>query len=138
MEWEMFKMTEWSKNTIASLQKYTDIFLSDRAVIIGGMLFVSLALAGEQPLKEISSVSEDPVKCSAFNEGISEPGYIVLQVACDEGLCGGFVDFIRDKCKGKTLLQNYCDRSAEEFYSTRSIECEKNCEYKKGYGYCIS
>ena len=131
---------EWSEYIKFLLRGYAPVLLSDRFVIIGGMLFVSLALAGEQPLRKISSAGEEPVKCSEYNQDIHKPGYIVLEVACDEGssFCGGFIDFIRDKCQGKTLLQHYCDSDSKEFHSTRSVECKKECKYRRGYGYCVS
>ena len=132
-----FLATGWNKYTELSLKREWPILLSGCLIVAGGMIFMSLALADEQPLNEVTS-DEAPVRCSEHNTDIHKPGYIVLEVACDTGLCGGFADFIRDKCKGKTLLQNYCDPKAEEFHSTRSIECEKGCKYVRGYGHCIS
>ena len=139
MKWDIFQMTEWSEYTRSSLKKYMHILLSNRIIVMGGVVFVSLALAGEQPLKEITP-NEDPIQCSERNKDIYKPGYIVLEVTCNEGssLCGGFVDFIRDRCQGKTLLQRYCDSGSKEFYSTRSIKCEKECKYVRGSGYCLS
>ena len=113
------------------------LFTAVQIVSSEGIFFTLSALADEK--RESSAISTNPVQCSEHKTDPSEPGYIILAVVCNPEIfsCTGFMDSVNDQCEGKQLIQHYCDPNAEKFFSSRSIECERGCKYKRGRGYCF-
>ena len=85
----------------------------------------------------VFSQSGGEVVCNERNTSPSVPGYIILQLVCDEGsACVSVNDFIRDGCDGNRLIQYYCNPNSPELYSSRSVMCPSACNYRSGTGYC--